>query len=208
MTDDMMRNLNLAFPIGPKIAAGTGSIPRDGFGRRVIIRVLPMGVPGYSTPWGLTRKTVNKRRGYEATWMDTNNRAFFTRQRDAADFLDLHRYAVGYRRITGTLPAWATDKGWLSPWRTHSALLSSQRTQRKPTRLKRWRKSSVLMTPPTWDATRYQTKKGGGRHAVRLHHGYHKRGRRVMWFRGIAEALHACSVCGMILGQHEKWCGR
>ncbi len=102
-----------AFPIGRRatesLSAGDAGLPRDSFtGRTVSIRVLPTGAIGYNTPWALTGRTIRKVKFYEATWLDTNNKALFKSKRDAADFLDLHRYAVGVRRITGELPAWAT----------------------------------------------------------------------------------------------------
>lgn len=108
---DPLADLGKTFPIAAKIANGTGAIPRDSStGELVIIRVLPKGEIGYSTPWSIVRHTVRGKRYYRAEWMDTYNRALFTRKSDAADFLDLHRYAVAYRRLTGELPAWATDE--------------------------------------------------------------------------------------------------
>ena len=112
MTDlhpsDTLANLSKAFPIGPRIGIDR-EIPRDAFGARNVIKVKRAGTVGYTTPYGICRRTVRGKRYLEAEWMDTANRALFTRQRDAADFLDLHRYAEGYRRITGELPAWATE---------------------------------------------------------------------------------------------------
>lgn len=103
---DTLAELGRAFPIGPRIGIDR-ALPRDAYGARTVVLVKAAGTVGYTQPWGLSRRTVSKRRLYHAEWLDTANSALFVRGKEAADFLDAHRYAEGYRRITGELPAWA-----------------------------------------------------------------------------------------------------
>lgn len=107
-TTDTLENLGKAFPAGPRADAG-GELPRDSYtGQTVKIKVKAAGTIGFPTPWSVTRHRMGGQLYYEAEWLDTRNSAWFTTKRLAADFLDLHRYAEGVRRITGELPAWAT----------------------------------------------------------------------------------------------------
>jgi hypothetical protein len=102
---DTLANLAKAFPAGVK-----GKLPVDSYhARPTRIVILPRGAAGYPTPYALCKRTLNKRSFYEATWLDTGNVGRFTSKRDATAFLDMHRYAVGYRRITGELPTWASE---------------------------------------------------------------------------------------------------
>jgi hypothetical protein len=111
---DTLENLGKAFPAGPRIGIDR-AVPRDSYtAQRTVIRVKAAGTIGYPTPWSVTRHRMGGKVYYQAEWLDTRNRAWFLTKRDAADFLDLHRYAEGVRRITGELPAWAvaaTDSG-------------------------------------------------------------------------------------------------
>jgi hypothetical protein len=109
--DDALTQLGKAFPIGPKLNTGARALPVDALtGRVTRVVILRAGVPGMSTPWAITGKTVRKVKYLRAYWMDTNNEATFKTRRDAAEFLDAHRYAQGYRRITGELPAWSAER--------------------------------------------------------------------------------------------------
>jgi hypothetical protein len=101
-----LRDLERAY--GQKAAAGT--ILRDSDGSRILIRIgTAQARLGYPTPPSLTRRTVRGQRLYEATWLPSGNQARFTSKAGASLFLDAHGYAAGYLRITGTLPAWATE---------------------------------------------------------------------------------------------------
>jgi hypothetical protein len=97
--------LGKLYPAGKR-----GVMPVDDYWQRpASVSVLAAGSIGGIQPYGLTRRTIRGVKFYEATW-ENGAPALFIRKADSTKFLDLHSYAVRYRRITGSLPDWASER--------------------------------------------------------------------------------------------------
>jgi len=102
---EALARLARTYPLGK-----AGVMPVDSYtGHAVTVSVLPIGAREGIQPHALTRSTIRGVKFYVAQW-ENGAPARFIGKRDANRFLDLHYYAVGYRRITGSLPDWASER--------------------------------------------------------------------------------------------------
>ncbi len=68
---------------------------RDIYGRECVIRA-ERGYHGYgSYPFAIVRSTKQGVKGFEATWLPTNNTARFATKREAVSFVKAHE-AIAY----------------------------------------------------------------------------------------------------------------